>query len=262
MTCQDCRHECPRTGPTQKYCPACSTRRDLRRKRLWASRHPPSAEQRQRHRERAGRSTELSRQAEARRNAAAKRGLAWRDPDTPNLLWLIRVRVPFTYAASKNHIYTLPRAGHVALRREAVAKRREIARTICEALAGRRVAHNKLWIDALVQKPNHRGDAVNVIDLLCDAVKDATGLDDRWYCIRQLDWEIVKQDPQLIIGLGQESATDCQVCSYCGQVKPLEAFNRKANAPLGVDRVCRTCRREGRVLAKSERAKGFLPPEK
>ncbi|MEW6199144.1 MAG: hypothetical protein AB1601_10860 [Planctomycetota bacterium] len=192
---------------------------------------------------------ELSRQAGAEHNNALKRGITWRDPGAPNLLWLVRLCVPFSYAASKNHLYTMRRSGHVALRREVVAKRREIALAVRDALAGRRVAHNKLWIDVLVQKPDHRGDAVNVIDLLCDAIKDATGLDDRWYCIRQLDWEIVKNQPQFFIGLGQDSATDCQVCSYCGQVKPLDAFTRKARTPLGVDRVCRACRREGRVLA-------------
>lgn len=256
MTCHDCGQQCPRTGPTQKYCPACSSRRDLLRKRLWVRTHPPSPQQQQRDIAQARRRLELSREAGTGRNDELKRGITWRDPDAPDLRWLLRISVPFSYATSKNHLYTMRRCGHIALRREVVAKRREIAAAVRSALQGRRVAHNKLWIDVLVQKPDHRGDAVNVIDLLCDAIKDATGLDDRWYCIRQLDWEIVKNEPKLIIGLGQDSEIDCQVCSYCGQVKPLDAFTKKAGTHLGVDRVCRGCRREGRILAAR---RGALP---
>lgn len=110
--------------------------------------------------------------------------------------------------------------------------------------------HNKVWIDILVQKPDHRGDAVNVIDLVCDALKDALPVDDRWFCIRRLDWEIAKENPRLFIGIGQASDQDCQICSYCGQIKELEAFNRSRSRPLGVGRECKDCRRAGRLLAR------------
>ena len=115
------------------------------------------------------------------------------------------------------------------------------------------IVHNKVWIDILVQKPNHKGDAVNVVDLVCDAVKDAIDrVDDRWFCIRRLDWQIVKGDPRLFVGVGQDSDEDCQVCSYCGQIKPLPEFNAARNQPLGVGRECKACRRAGRLLAKQE----------
>jgi hypothetical protein len=156
--------------------------------------------------------------------------------------------VPFSYSASKNYIHALARSGHVFLRRKSKSKRVEITTAIRDSLGDRRVAHNKIWIDILVQKPNHRGDAINVVDLVCDAVKDAIPVDDRWFCIRRLDWQIVKYDPQLIIGIGQESAEDAQVCSYCGQIKPLERFNKDKRRRLGVEHVCRDCRRRGRVL--------------
>lgn len=158
--------------------------------------------------------------------------------------------VPFSYATSKNHIYALRNQGHVFLRKESRAKRQEITLTICDGLNNRKVAHNKLWIDILVQKPNHRGDAINVVDLVCDAIKDAVPVDDRWFCIRRLDWEIVKEDPQLIIGIGQETDDDAQVCSYCGQIKLLTEFNKDKCNPLGVGRECRECRRVGRLLKK------------
>lgn len=167
---------------------------------------------------------------------------------------MLRVMVPFSYATSKNHIYALRNQGHLFLRKESRAKRQEITLTICDGLSDRKVAHNKLWIDILVQKPNHRGDAINVVDLVCDAVKDAVPVDDRWFCIRRLDWEIVKEEPQLIIGIGQETNDDAQVCSYCGQIKLLSEFNKDKGNPLGVGRECRECRRVGRLLKKQ--AKG------
>jgi hypothetical protein len=188
-------------------------------------------------------------------NRAIKRSIVWIEPDSPDLIWLVRIAIPFTYATSKNHIYTLRRAGHVALRREARAKRAEITAKIRRALEGKRIAHNKLWIDILVQKPDHRGDAVNVVDLVCDAIKDAVPVDDRWFCIRRLDWEIAKEEPRLYVGLGQDSDVDSQVCSYCGQIKALTEFNKHKHNPLGAGRECKECRRLGRLL-KKQRSQG------
>jgi len=191
----------------------------------------------------------MARKAGSMTNEEIKRGMEWHDQQEPGLLWQVRVAIPFSYAASKNHIYALRRAGHVCLRRESRAKRDEIVLLLRAALQGRRVAHNKVWIDILAQKPNHRGGAVNVLDLVCDAVKEALTIDDRWFCIRRLDWEIAKDTPHLFIGIGQESDEDAQVCSYCGMIKPLSDFNANRRLPLGVGRECRECRREGRRMA-------------
>lgn len=191
----------------------------------------------------------MVREAGARASGATGRNIDWLEPGSPDLIWVMRVSVPFSYAASKNHIYVKRRSGHVALRREVMAKRREITLAVRAALGCRRVAHNKVWLDLLVQKPDHRGDAVNVVDLVCDAVKDALGVDDRWFCIRRLDWEVAKTDPRLFIGVGQDSDLDCQVCSHCGSVKPLDQFTRRKTARLGVGRACRACLSAGRKLA-------------
>lgn len=252
LACADCRTEVQRRGPTQKYCESCSAKRDLRRKRLWSRSHSPSPAQIARNVEGARYRKERSREAGLAVNCQSKQSLQSYSEHVPELLWTVRVAVPFTYAASKNHIYALCVNSHVALRRESRAKRAEITLTLRAALAGRRVAHNKLWIDILVQKPNHRGDAVNVVDLVCDAVKDAVPVDDRWFSIRRLDWEIAKEQPQLIIGIGQESDKNCQVCSYCGQIKEFAEFNRSKHRPLGFGRECRDCRRSGRLLGKEK----------
>lgn len=249
IECLNCGAECRRRGPVQKYCEACSEQKDLLRKRLWARTHPRSVEQKARQAEHSQRRAGEDRRAGAIANEHGRQSIFW-NAANPDLVWSLRVAVPFSYAASKNHLFALRRQGHVALRRESRAMRTEITLRLRQALVGRRIAHNKVWLDILVQKPNHRGDAINVVDLVCDAVKDAIPVDDRWFCIRRLDWEIVKANPQLFIGLGQDSVEDCQICSYCGQIKPLLAFNKAKHCPLGVGRQCKDCRRQGRILAK------------
>lgn len=225
----------------------------MERKRLWARDHPPSSAQQERNNEHRQRRTELCREAGLIDNRLSKRAIAWRDGGL-DLLWMVRIAVPFSYAASKNHIYARRRSGHVALRRESKAKRREITSTLKLSLTGRRLAHNKLWIDILVQKPNHKGDAINVIDLVCDAIKDAVPMDDRWFSIRCLDWEVVKENPMLYIGVGQESDRDCQICSHCGRIKELSQFTKARSNPLGVGRACKECLRKGRLLKKGMEA--------
>lgn len=260
VICELCGKDAPRTGATQRYCPLCSQERDLVRKRRWAHHHPRDGVRWLREVEGRRRRTEMSREAGRRINCRHRRSVDWTIPDQP-LLWQVRIAVPFSYAASKNHIYALTlKKGHVALRRESRAMREHITAELKVALAGRRIAHNKVWIDMLVQKPNHKGDAVNVIDLVCDAVKDALPVDDRWFCIRRLDWEICKGDGRLIVGVGQDSDTDCQVCSYCGRIKPLMEFNLARNQPLGVGRECKECRQAGRLLAQEESTERCLNP--
>lgn len=193
----------------------------------------------------------MAREAGLLENAMHRSSIFWYDDSVAELIWMLRVMVPFTYAASKNHIYASRKTGHVFLRSESRAKRTEISLAIREGLGDRKVAHNKVWIDILVQKPNHSGDAINVIDLVCDAIKDVIPVDDRWFCIRRVDWEIIKDDPQLIVGIGQATTEDAQVCSYCGQIKPLNAFTRDKGRPLGVGSECRECRRNGRQMQKT-----------
>lgn len=196
----------------------------------------------------------MSREAGLAINTQMTRGISDLTPD-PELLWYGRVAVPFSYAASKNHIYTMTRRGHVSLRKEVRTKRAAITAAVRGVLAGHRVAHNKVWIDLFIQKPNHKGDAINVVDMVCDAIKDAIPVDDRWFSIRRLDWEIAKVNPQMFIGIGQDTTTDCQVCSHCGRVLPFEAFGRRRSSRLGIARACKRCLAEGRALARAKRSR-------
>jgi hypothetical protein len=167
--------------------------------------------------------------------------ISWMSNDGPDLEWIIRLAVPFQYSLSKNHMFTTTRFGHVALRKESRGIRDEITQLLREAMRKREIKNNKLWIDILVQKPNHKGDAINVLDLVCDAIKDATGVDDRWYSIRRLDWQIVKTNPMMFIGIGQELCVGSIACSSCGEILPLNQFNKNKASKVGVTRNCREC---------------------
>lgn len=197
---------------------------------------------------------ELAREAGAAVNGESARSIFWFVEPRPEFAWRVMLHVPFSYAASKNHLYTARATGHVALRREARAMRDGLTAAVAKSLEGVNVVHNKLWLDILVQKPNHRGDAVNVVDLVCDAVKRAVPVDDRWFCIARVDWEIVKESPRLYVGLAQEAVENAQVCSSCGLIKPWTDFGKKVSNLHGVERVCKGCRAAGRALARTRKA--------
>jgi hypothetical protein len=163
----------------------------------------------------------------------------------PQLSWVVRVAMPFSYAASRNHVWTAKDRDHVSSRARSNAYRAELTTILRSALSTQQVKVNKLWLDIFVQKSDHKGDAVNVVDLVCDAVKDAAGLDDRWYALRSVDWEIVKGVGRLFVGVGQEECWDAIACSSCGRVLPLDMFASNKSNRQGRSRNCHGCRRGG-----------------
>lgn len=236
ITCAQCGVSEIRRGPGQKYCAPCSEVRDLARKSKWAREHPqkkdPAAA--------VARKSEVKRRGDERNAALTERfGIS----NTPELVWFARIAVPFSYAASKNHIYSIRSAGHVFLRKEGKAMRSAITLAIKSAVRDAPIRQHKVWLDIYVEKPDHRGDAVNVVDLVCDAVKDAIGIDDRWFCIRKLDWQI-KRNGMLYVGLGQEEVEDSRVCSACGLIQPFSMFNKNKHGIDGIGRECVECRRK------------------
>ena len=232
--------------PRHFYCERCSESQDLKRKRLASIR------------------TNQGRRRDERRDtglAISKREA--RDLanyyQAPVLKWQVRIFFPFSWTLSKNAIYTLVPKGHVALRREVRQQRSALALKLKADLRGRKIMQNKLWLDLFIEKPSHKGDAINVLDTLCDAIKVATGVDDRWFCIRHLDWAIQKDDPQIIIGIGQEDVTDAQACSYCGRILPLERFGLNRANKAGRSRICQDCSKIPTELMSQLPLKLFSP---
>lgn len=240
IICKRCGEPTPRRGQQQKYCPECSGKVDRARKTEWQSRHQPTpAKAREYGRKQ---QSDIARNGRASSAKPAGAGVDMTRVVDPEVL--IRVAVPFDYSASKNAIYSFGGPdGHVFKREKSNAFRQLLILALRRACAnaGHPFKQNKVWLDIFVQKPDHKGDAVNVVDLVCDAVKVAINVDDRWFSIRKLDWEICKTDPKLVIGVAQEQCEHAQVCSYCGHIKPLSEFWKSKNMKSGVTRTCKKC---------------------
>lgn len=251
--CALCGEEFARHSKMHIYCGSCSEIRSRERSRKWAQGNPLSPDKQ--------RAKRTARTSNAKtygitRSTQERETIAW-DPSSPlDLVWVLRVSVPFSYSYSKNHIFAMRPGGHVVLRREARDVRATLTDELAAALhrAGIRPVPGKLWIDLFVQKSNQRGDAVNVIDLVCDAIKDATHVDDRWFSIRRLDWQIVKDSPKIYVGIGQETTEPMQCCSRCGRALLYSAFNKSRSAKLGIGRTCRECESTGRIRIIEEQA--------
>jgi hypothetical protein len=236
MVCAVCSKECIRTGPVQKYCKPCSATRDRARKTAWVKENPAPPLDPVKRKERRDRRHVLG----AAESVKSRASMAWMAEDDYEPTRTVRVAVPFTGAFSKNAIWSMGRTtAHVYVRQEVKAARAELARLIRSE--GVDWFEGKVWIDIFVEKPNARFDAVNVIDLVCDAVKDGIGVDDRWFCVRGVDWSIVKQEPRILVGVSQEVTEHHRCCSYCGAIKPLTEFNKNRSGPLGHARTCRDC---------------------
>lgn len=240
LTCQRCGATTARKAAMQKYCEDCSRATDVERKAKWAKANPPvrTAEQNKAGRERQ-RGRSLERGAEINRSTVESIA---HFPEV-DLQWLIKIAVPFTYSASKNHIWATTRKGHVYRRTESSDFQNGIILMLKARFSETRIYRNKIWLDIFVQKPDHRGDAINALDLVADAVKEAIGIDDRWFSIRRLDWQIVKENPRIFIGIGQEDLFDAKLCSYCGRILPEEDFGKSK-------RECRECTSEKMFLRR------------
>ncbi len=246
MACTQCGEETPRRHPLQRYCPKCSEERNKVRQKNYSLRRGQADFERGLGEQRAKwqtRGIELSK--------TERLSLLRSLPEPPNLHWYNRIAVPFTWSGSKNHIFSSTGRGHTFMRDESRYYRALITEKILASVKDPSIIkQNKLWIDIFVQKPTHRGDAANFLDLVCDAIKDAIPLDDRWYSVRSIDWQITKHEPMIYIGLGQEEVDDVQACSCCGRLLTFENFQKNRHAKAGVGRVCKDCMRVDRTRRK------------
>jgi len=235
--CKRCKQECPRRGPVQKYCVPCSEISDLARKTKWAREHPqkrsPEAIQKIKRNREYEQQNLIKKGLEL--NNKSKSNITWFSDGEPDLLRFVRIAVPFSWNYSKNRLWSMNRrGGHVFIRREIVSTKNALIAIIKDASKSVKFFYGKVWVDIFVQKPNNTGDAINVLDTIADCIKKAIGIDDRYFSIRRLDWEIVKTDPKIFIGIGQEIETPHFVCSYCGRHLP-ELYKAKHK------RICLEC---------------------
>lgn len=252
MTCELCGCETPRRTAVQKYCKPCSLVKSKERSAKWANTNGKRVYDETKTKYRAV-GVEL--------NATHKLDIEASTPDMPPMAWYERVGVPFSWAGSKNHIFSNTARGHVYMRHESRYMRTLLTEQVMDVVDATKLVQNKLWIDIYVQKPKQNGDAVNFVDMVCDAVKDALPLDDRWYSLRSVDWQIVKHEPMLFVGLGQDTDVNVQACSSCGRFLTFDMFQRNRGLPNGIGRNCRDCTAVKAKSKKRDKAKASMTLE-
>ncbi len=123
----------------------------------------------------------------------------------------VALTVPLTSTLSKNAQHEVGQ-GKVFLKEDAQAARDAIGWELKNALQGRVFQpRRKVWLDILVQRANMKSDPINLLDAIADAVKNIIRVDDRWFAVARLDWELVRNErPFVRIRLWQDadSGTD------------------------------------------------------
>jgi hypothetical protein len=94
------------------------------------------------------------------------------------------------------------RQGKIYLNPTAAREMNSIATQLIANYAGPQWQKGKIYVAIIVHRPDLRSDPCNFIDTICDAVKRATGVDDRYYAVR-LDWIHDKQEPRIEIAVWQ-----------------------------------------------------------
>ena len=140
---------------------------------------------------------------------------------------VVSFSIPFKTGMSKNFYLGIRHGGYGVYKKlEARTQEDLIVSKLQEGV----FRQNKVWLDFYVEKPTNRSDAVNVVDLVCDAVKKGIGVDDRWFSLGQVDWQVVKdREPQVYIKIYQEDVWDARVCALCGRILPEACFGNKKN---------------------------------
>ena len=116
-----------------------------------------------------------------------------------------------------------------------------------------------LYLGIHVDKPDHRTDALNALDLVADAIQDGLKLDDRWFVLSALTWGVSPGFPMIYAGIGQDESPDVAVCGRCGSLKGLGEFLAKTGAQ-GVCKPCRTAQRVERKARDREKGGPAGPP--
>lgn len=120
----------------------------------------------------------------------------------PETIW---VEIPYNKFLLKNQMFGFNhKFGSKFLKKEAKVAREQLTLMIKGDLRSRNFRPGqKVWLDILVAKERHIGDAINFLDAVADCVKVAIDVDDRYFSVRRIDWIIDKEKPRVIVGISQ-----------------------------------------------------------
>ena len=124
----------------------------------------------------------------------------------------ITFSIPWNKALLKNNTFGINRRGMgwgaIYRKRDTVLAQEDIILR-CKSLITRGgFFKNKISVKIVAYKANHKaGDAVNLVDRFCDAIKYGIGVDDRFFELQVL-WEIDKEHPRIYCEITQ-NPKDC-----------------------------------------------------
>lgn len=101
----------------------------------------------------------------------------------------------------------------------------------------------KTWLGIHVQMATRKSDAINVLETVADGVKKGIGIDDKWFSIDNLDWQLLPTNPEVTIQIWQEADEHERVCPTCLEILPLTRgdFGVSVKGWRGFAGVCRPC---------------------
>lgn len=112
--------------------------------------------------------------------------------------WVAEASIPFDTAYSKNRLWRPKAGGGHYIDKD--VKRDSIGLGLLLRASLKKMGpdfhippKSKVFLDIFVAMPNHRGDAINYLDFVADAVKGAIGIDDRWFAVWRLDWAVLSK---------------------------------------------------------------------
>ena len=243
--CAECKTTAFRPyRPQHIYCKHCSREREKEYKADHARENRDPAKSRaatKRGRDKKNRNRR--KQGPERSAAAPQRQLMIPD----GLAWSSVISMVFTYDGSKNAIWRTNDRGHIFNREASNNYRDSIAEMIALQVGQdeHEFRHGRVVVGLLARKPDHRGDAINFVDLVADAIEDASGIDDRWYQCAGVDWQVVRHNAgSLEIVVGQPLLEERFLCSSCGVEQGRDGFHKNSSTKHGVSRYCKGCVRD------------------
>ena len=161
-------------------------------------------------------------------------------PHVPPMVEATRFRIPFFKELSKNRFLRRGWRGGVYIpddTRKAFDYSLALAR---DALKDFRLRGKpgKVWVALMVQKPNMKSDAINMVDAVCDILKDALEIDDCWFSLKYVDWEIKRVNPEILVEVSVSRTTETRLCNRCWGEKDVAEFTK-----AGL--LCGGCKRKG-----------------
>lgn len=212
-TCIKCEAQIILNSPVQKYCKRCAKEeirlRDNKRTRKRRIKSRPL----------------IVRKGLKLNNTQPKTGLLWKfNIPEPDFNLLFSFKIPFDQNLSKNNMKRYAR-GHYYLNPSTRTAQEEIMYKVKAAQIS--WVQTKTYLEIFVEKPNNRADAINFIDTIADAISEAIQVNDRWFCIGRVDWQIKKVDPQIYITIKQDSITELAACFNCGRLLPKKLFSHR-----------------------------------